>query len=127
MKRTKLIIRYLANAHHASKNHKEAALNYEIAAKFDNNADLYRKQGLLLMSAEDYKGAVVAFEKALELGIEEPGRIHFSLMEANFYQNKFRTAYKYVLEAKKSKQLRRNAEAWAPYIKEKAKNRGITI
>lgn len=117
----------LANAHHASKNHKEAALNYEIAAKFDNNADLYRKQGLLLMSAEDYKGAVVAFEKALELGIEEPGRIHFSLMEANFYQNKFRTAYKYVLEAKKSKQLRRNAEAWAPYIKEKAKNRGITI
>lgn len=117
----------LANAHHASKQHKEAAANYLIAAKFENNADLYRKQGLLLMSAEDYKGAVVAFEKALEFGIEEPGRIHFSLMEANFYQNKFRTAYKYVLEAKKSKQLRRNAEAWAPYIKEKAKNRGITI
>jgi hypothetical protein len=48
-------------------------------------------------------------------------------MEANFYQNKFRTAYKYVLEAKKSKQMKRNAEAWAPYIKEKAKNRGINI
>lgn len=117
----------LANAHHSAKNHKSAAKFYEIAARFDNNADLYRKQGLLLMSAEDYKGATVAFEKALELGIESPGRIHFSLMEANFYQNKFRTAYKYVLEAKKSKQMKRNAEAWAPYIKEKAKNRGINI
>ena len=117
----------LANAYHSAKYHAKAAKNYGIAANFENDPELYRKQGILLIAAEDYKGAVVALQKAIDNDIENPARIHFSLMEANFYQNKFRTAYKHAMEAKKSPSMRRNASAWAPYIKEKAKNRGIII
>ena len=117
----------LANAYHSAKYHSQAAKYYGIAAKFENNPEMFRKQGILLIAAEDFKGAVVALENAIEAGAEDPARIHFSLMEANFYQNKFRTAYKHALEAKKSPAMRRNANAWTPYIKEKAKNRGITI
>jgi uncharacterized protein HemY len=117
----------LANAFHSAKYHAKAASYYGIAAAINNDADLYRKQGVLLLAAEDYKGAVTALNNALEAGPEDEGRVQFALMEANFYQNKFRTAYKHAMEAKKHSSVRRNANAWAPYIKEKAKNRGISI
>ena len=117
----------LANAFHSAKHHATAAKYYGIAAAINNDADLWRKQGVLLLAAEDYKGAVVALQKSLDAGPEDEGRVQFALMEANFYQNKFRTAYKHALEAKKFPSVRRNANAWSPYIKDKAKNRGIKI
>ena len=77
--------------------------------------------------AEDYKGAVKALNNALDRGAEEEGKIYFSLMEAHFYQENFKQAWKYNQMAKKESSMRRNAVAWEPYIKEKAKNRGIDI
>ena len=92
-----------------------------------SDPEFYRKQGVLLLVAEDYKGAITALSKALERGVEDPGKVHFSLMEANFYAGDFKQAYEHIKEAKKDKTLRRNANAWEPYIKQKAKNRGINI
>ena len=48
-------------------------------------------------------------------------------MEANFYLGDFKQAYVHVQEAKKDSKIRRNANAWEPYIKTKAQNRGITL
>lgn len=48
-------------------------------------------------------------------------------MEANFYLGNYKKAFEHVQIAKKDKSLRRNAIAWEPYIKDKAKNRGIKI
>ncbi len=120
----------LANSYHQAREYKTAASFYEQAAKLANGkdaADLYRKQGILLLSAEDYKGAVKALETALERGADQQGRIYIALMESNIYLGNFRTAYAHAEKAKKFKNVARNARAWAPYIKEKAKNRGIKI
>ena len=85
------------------------------------------QQGVLLLTAERYKDAITALNNALERGANGKGRIHFSLMEANFYTGNFRQAFTHVQEAKKDNSVRRNASAWEPYIREKAKNRGIKL
>ena len=117
----------IANAYHSAKEFKTAAKLYGKAAVASSDPEYFRKQGTLLLVAEDYKGAVKALEKALERGIEDPEKIHFTLMEANFYAGDYRAAYAHVREARKDRSLRRNADAWEPYIKEKAKNRGIKL
>ena len=117
----------IANAYHQAKNFNEAASLYARAAEMSSDPEYYRKQGTLLLVAEDYRGAITALNNALERGVENPAKIHFTLMEANFYAGNYRQAYNHVLEAKKDRSLRRNASAWEPYIKDKAKNRGISI
>lgn len=117
----------IANSYHQAMEYKLAAKFYAEAADLEADPEFFRKQGVLLMVAEDYKGAIAALSKALERGIEDPAKVHFSLMEANFYSGNFRKAHEHVVEAKKDRSLRRNASAWEPYIKQKAKNRGINI
>jgi len=117
----------IANAYHQAKNYDTAATYYARAASKSSDPEHYRKQGTLLLVAEDYKGAIKALNNALERGVENPEKVHFTLMEANFYAGNFKAAYNHVQQAKKDRSLRRNASAWEPYIKEKAKNRGINI
>lgn len=117
----------VANSFHQAKNYDLAANYYGKAAEKSSDPEHYRKQGTLLLVAEDYNGAIRALNNALERGAEDPAKIHFSLMEANFYKGDFEAAYEHVQEAKKDRSMRRNAAAWEPYIKEKAKNRGINI
>lgn len=117
----------LANAYHQALEYKSAAKFYKEAADMTSDPEYYRKQGVLLLVAEDYKGAITALEAALERGVEEPAKVHFSLMEANFYAGRFKAAYEYGELAKKDRAMRRNANAWLPYIKQKADNRGIKI
>ena len=80
-----------------------------------------------MLAAEDYKGSINALQKALDKGAEQTGRIHIAMMEANIYTGNFRQAMVHVREAKKDKNVERTARAWEPYIKEKAKNRGIKV
>ncbi|WP_414830216.1 tetratricopeptide repeat protein [Alteromonas sp. H39] len=117
----------VANSYHQAKNYDLAANYYGKAAAKSSDPEHYRKQGTLLLVAEDYNGAIQALNSALDRGAENPASIHFSLMEANFYKGDFKAAYEHVQEAKKDRSMRRNASAWEPYIKEKAKNRGINI
>ena len=118
---------YVRMAFDRAKNYDDAASLYGKAAAKSSDPEHYRKQGTLLLVAEDYKGAIKALNQALERGAEDPEKIHFTLMEANFYAGNFKAAYNHVQQAKKDRSLRRNASAWEPYIKEKAKNRGINI
>ena len=119
--------RHLAMVNLLFESDPQLAHKHAKAAAKSSDPEHYRKQGTLLMAAEDYKGAIKALENALDRGIDKPAKVHFSLMEANFYAGNFKAAYKHVVEAKKDRSMRRNASAWEPYIKEKAKNRGISI
>ena len=110
-----------------SKNFKKAADFYGRAAKIENNPEYLSKKGEMLLTAEDYKGAITALEAALAQNVEKEGRVSYSLMEAYFYTGDFRKAFEYNQKAKSDRTIRRNALAWEPYIKEKAKNRGIRI
>ncbi|MFC4699845.1 tetratricopeptide repeat protein [Glaciecola siphonariae] len=117
----------LANTLHQAKEYKEAAKFYAQAAKMTKDPEYYRKQGALLLTAEDYKGAITALNSALNSNIDDKSKVHFSLMEANFYAGNYRKAFEHAEEARKDASMRRNASAWIPYIKEKAKNRGIRL
>jgi len=121
------VLTSLANSWHQAKNYKKAAAYYGEAAKMSSDPELYRKQGTLLLSSEQYKDALKALQTALDEGADDRGRIHMAMMEANFYTGNFRDAHKHVVEAKKDKSTARSARSWEPYIKEKAKNRGITL
>ena len=127
IKRDDKALTNLANSWHQAKNHLKAAKYYGEAAKMNSDPDLYRKQGTLLLTAEKYSDALTALQQALDEGADDRGRIHMAMMEANFYTGKYRDAYKHVLEAKKDRSTSRSARSWEPYIKEKAKNRGITL
>ena len=81
----------------------------------------------MLHAAEDYKGALKALQKALDDGADQEGRIHLTMMEAHIYTGNFKQAIVHVKAAKKFPNTARNARAWEPYIREKAKNRGIKL
>lgn len=117
----------LANSLQLAREYSRAAKVYGQAAVKGGDPDHYRKQGVLLLTAEDYKGAIAALNKSIEEGVDSPGKVHFSLMEAHFYAGNFRQANVHAKEASKDASLRRNALAWIPYIKQKADNRGIKI
>ncbi|MBY6063373.1 hypothetical protein CWI80_02345 [Pseudidiomarina sediminum] len=127
-----------------SRNYRSAASNFEMAREYsraakiyalaagvesdkDDRADLYRKKGTAHLRAEEYDAATDAYLKALDEGYDEPGSIYMSLAEAYFYQNKFSQALKYVTEAQKFNDQRRNARSWESYIRSKASNRGVSL
>ena len=127
LERNEDILSRVANAWHRSKYYEKAASYYGEAGQLSNDPEHYRKQGTLLLTAEKYKESVVALKKALDAGSDKTGAIHMALMESYFYQADFKSAHTHVVEAQKDKSMARNAKAWEPYIKEKAKNRGIKI
>ncbi len=115
----------VANSYHQSKQFEKAAYYYGKQADVNKDPDVYRKQGTLLLMAEKYSGAVTALKKALDAGSDKQGRINLAIMEAYFYQNKFREAYTYVKRAAKFKDGKRTATGWKPYIERKMRNRKI--
>ncbi|MBN7820895.1 hypothetical protein [Bowmanella yangjiangensis] len=118
----------LANAFHSAKEIKKAAYYYGKAAALSNDVDHYRRQGSLLAAAEDYKNAIPAFDKALELAKgKDEGKLHIELMTSYFYLNDFKQAYKHVKLAMNDSATARTAKSWEAYIKEKARNRGVKL
>ena len=117
----------LANTLQLAREYKEAAKYYGEAASKESDPDYFRKQGVLLLTAEDFSGAITALNKSLDAGTDDEAKVHFSLMEAHFYAGNYRQANEHAIEARKDASMRRNANAWIPYIKQKADNRGIKI
>ncbi|MCY7295948.1 tetratricopeptide repeat protein [Alteromonas sp. a30] len=117
----------IANSFHRAKEFVKAARYYGEAAALSSDPEHYRKQGTLLLGAEKYPEAIKALKKALDAGVQKKGSVHMAIMESYFYQGKFREAYKHIKEAGKDSSTSRSAKAWEPYIKEKAKNRGIKL
>lgn len=127
IKKEERMLTSVASSYSQAKEFKEAADYYGQSALLASDPDLYQKQGTVYYALEKYSDAVVAFQKALDGGSDKKGPIHLAMMQAHFDKGDFKSAYKHVLEAKKDKATARNARSWEPYIKEKAKNRGIRL
>ncbi|NTS75264.1 tetratricopeptide repeat protein [Catenovulum sp. SM1970] len=117
----------LANYYHQGRDFKDAANTYSEVAKMTQDPDYYKKVGDLLLMTEDYKGAISAFKKSLELGTKQSDSITMSLVEANFYSGNYKSAYKYAKEAKKIKKYRQSASGWMSYIEDTAKRKKVSI
>lgn len=127
IKKEKNILTSMASSFQNSRDMLKAAKYYGEAAKIDNDAEAYRRQGSSLILAEKYADAVVALNSALSAGVKNPGPVHLSLVEAYFYQNKFRDAYQAVQKVKADAKLARQASAWETYIKERAKAKNVSL
>ncbi|MER2491423.1 tetratricopeptide repeat protein [Catenovulum sediminis] len=116
-----------ANYYHQASDYKKAAQTYLAAAKLSEDPEHYRKSGDLLAIAEDYKGAIDAYEKAIDFGSEKLAQIKVSLIEAHFYLGNYKKAYQYAKESLQSKQHKRMAQGWIGYIKDTAQRKNVSI
>jgi tetratricopeptide (TPR) repeat protein len=117
----------LANAWHSALEIDKAAKVYGEVAKITNTYKNYRKQGMLLKQDEQYKSAIAALRKALDLGAEDVGRIHMSIAESYFYLEEYKEAYVAIKIAAEDPKTRKAAKAWKGFIKDTAKRKGKTI
>jgi hypothetical protein len=117
----------LANALHAAQNITEAAKYYGELAKMTNLAKHYSKQGMLLKQDEQFKAAIVALNKALELGVKSKGKLYMSIAESHFYLENYKQAYKAINLAMKDPKTRKSAKGWVSFIKDTAQRKKVSI
>ncbi|WP_434951097.1 tetratricopeptide repeat protein [Shewanella sp. HL-SH4] len=117
----------LAGFYHNAKEFKLAANYYGKAAVAGNDGELYLKQGRLLSLDQNYKEAIVALEKALDLGIDNPGEAHFELALVHLTLKQYKSAYNRAVQASKDKKTARSANSYISYIKEKARIHNVAL
>ena len=127
VKRDDKSIATLANAWHSAQHIGKAASYYGELAKITNNAKHYRKQGMLLKQDEQFAKAIVALNKALELGVSNQGQIHNNIAQSYFYLEKYKKAYAAIQKAMKDPSARRNAKGWKSFIVDTARRKNVTI
>ncbi|MDX3772855.1 hypothetical protein QE250_01860 [Chromatiaceae bacterium AAb-1] len=127
VKRDKNNLTFVASNYQAAREFVKAAEYYGELAKLTNEADAYRRQGSAYLSVQRYDDAIKAFDSSLKIDAKDAGRIHMNLVEAYFYQRKYREAYTALQNAKKDPATARQTQSWESYIREKARHRGITL
>ncbi|MDG1750589.1 MAG: hypothetical protein P8I03_02835 [Thalassotalea sp.] len=127
VKRDDTNIYSLANAWHAAQHIDKAAKYYGELAKMTNEAKHYSKQGTLLAQDEQFAKAVVALNKAIDLGVSNKGRLYMSIAESHFYLAEYKEAYAAIQNAMKDPKTRKGAKSWVSYIKDTAARKGKSI
>ena len=117
----------LANSWHAAQHIDKAAKYYGELAKMTNDAKYYSKQGMLLKQDEQFKGSIVALNKALSLGVKNEGQLYMSLAEAHFYLEQYKQANNAIKKAMKDPKTKKSARGWAGFIKDTAKRKKVSI
>uniref|UniRef100_A0A486XVZ1 TPR domain protein, putative component of TonB system n=1 Tax=Rheinheimera sp. BAL341 TaxID=1708203 RepID=A0A486XVZ1_9GAMM len=127
VKRDKTNLSFIASNYQSAREFVKAAEYYGELAKLENDADSYRRQGAAYSSVQKYNEAIAAFDKALALNVDKPANVYMSLVDAYFYQKKYKEAYAALMNAKKDPSMARQVRSWESYIKDKAKQKGISL
>jgi hypothetical protein len=117
----------LANSWHAAQHIDKAAKYYGQVAKITNSSKHYSKQGMLLKQDEQFKGAIVALNKALKIGVKNEGRLYMSIAESHFYLEQYKSAYKAIKKAMEYPNTRKGAKGWVNFIKDTAKRKKVSL
>ena len=127
VKKDKNNISFIASNYQSAREFVRAAEYYGELAKLTNDADAYRRQGSAFVSVQKYNEAIAAFDRALSLNVDKPSTVYMSLVDAYFNQKKYKEAYAALMNAKKDPAMSRQVRSWESYIKDKAKQKGITL
>lgn len=127
IKRDDQTLSSLANAFHASQHIDLAAKYYGEVAKLTNEAQHWRKQGMLLKQSEQFKGSIVALNKALEKDVKNKGSIYMSLAESHFYLGQYKQAHVEIKRAMQDPKSRKAARSWKSFIEDTARRKGVSI
>lgn len=117
----------MAQTFQNAKEFEKAAQYFGEAAAMINDPDLYRKQAIASMAAENYKEAVKAFEKALDAKPNREGQVYLGLGEAHFYLENWKESYVAFNKAKESKSSARTAKGWLGFVKDTAQRKGVAL
>lgn len=117
----------LASSFRNAKEFEKAAKYYGEAAKVSKDPDYFRRQGDMLLVAEDFKGAVKAYEAALKGGIAKKGVVYLSIADANYQMRNFKDAYVAINKAVEDKNTAKSAKPWVGYIKDAAERNGVKL
>lgn len=127
IKRDDQTLSSLANAFHAAQHIDLAAKYYGEVAKLTNEAQHWRKQGMLLKQDEQFKGSIVALNKALEKDVTNKGSIYMSLAESHFYLGQYKQAHAEIKRAMQDPKSRKAARSWKSFIEDTARRKGVAI
>jgi tetratricopeptide (TPR) repeat protein len=127
VKKDKTNLTFIASNYQAAREFLKAANYYGEVAKLTNDADAYRRQGSAYSAVQKYNEAIAAYDKALSMNVDKPSGVYMSLVDAYFYQKKYKEAYAALMNAKKDPAMSRQVRGWESYIKDKAKQKGITL
>lgn len=127
VKKDKTNLTFIASNYQSAREFVKAADYYGELAKLTNDADAYRRQGAAYLSVQRYNDAIAAFDKALSMNVDKASGVYMSLVDAYFYQKKYKEAYAALMNAKKDPAMSRQVRSWESYIKDKAKQKGISL
>ncbi|MCH2056561.1 MAG: hypothetical protein MK214_08130 [Thalassotalea sp.] len=127
IKRDDQTLSSLANAFHAAQHIDLAAKYYGEVAKLTNEAQHWRKQGMLLKQDEQFKGSIVALNKALDKDVKNKGSIYMSLAESHFYLGQYKQAHVEIKRAMQDPKSRKAARSWKSFIEDTARRKGVAI
>ena len=117
----------IANAWHAAQNIDKAASYYGELAKMTNSAKHFSKQGMLLKQDEQFKGAITALNKAIELGVQNEGTLQMSIAESYFYLEQYKQANIAIKKAMADPKTKKAAKGWASFIQDTARRKKVSI
>ena len=121
------ILMAIASNYQAAREYAKAAEFYGRAGQLDNDAEAFRRQGEAYLAIQRYRNAITAFNRAIELNVDNPARVHMSLTSAHFYLEQYPQALAAVQQARRDSSLARQARSWEDYIREKAKQKGVNL
>ncbi len=127
VKRDETNLGTLANAYHSAQHIGTAAKYYGELAKLTNEAQHYRKQGMLLKQDEQFKSAIVVINKAIDMGAQNIGPLYMSLAESHFYLGQYKQANVEIKKAMKDPKTRKVAKSWVSFIEDTARRKNIAI
>ncbi|MCL2915773.1 hypothetical protein L2725_18625 [Shewanella corallii] len=127
IEKNKANVEQLARFFHQAKEMKTAANLYGEAADFDNDGDMYLKQGRLLALEQEFRPAIAALKKALDAGVKNKGEVDFELGLAYIGLKQYKSAHTYMKRAANDSKTARNAKSYISYLKEKARINNITL
>lgn len=127
IKRDDQTLSSLANAYHAAQHVGDAAKYYGEVAKLTNDSQHFRKAGMLLKQDEQFKKAIAALNKALELGVKNKGRLYMSLAESHFYLGQYKQAHAEIKRAMQDPKARKAARSWKSFIEDTARRKNVAI
>ncbi|MBZ9610562.1 tetratricopeptide repeat protein [Rheinheimera maricola] len=127
VKRDKTNLTFIASNYQAAREFAKAADYYGELAKLTNDADAYRRQGSAYSAVQKYNEAIAAYDKSLSLNVDKPSGVYMSLVDAYFYQKKYKEAFAALMNAKKDPSMARQVRSWESYIRDKAKQKGISL
>jgi tetratricopeptide (TPR) repeat protein len=119
----------MASTFRNAKEFSKAAKYYAEAAAINDDGDLFKKQGDMLITIENYEAALKAYDKALSAKkkVKSKGQVQLAVAEANLLLRNYQDAYDAIKLAKEDKKSAKTAKGWENYIKDAAERNGVTV